>query len=188
AETQRHIFDPFFTTKESGKGTGLGLSISRTIVAQAGGHISVRSTPGAGATFDVLLPEWSAEAPQTSDAAPTVSRGTETVLVIEDDEAVRNSVRRVLTDQGYRVLTASDGREALALCRNHRGHLDLVLTDVIVPGRSGPELAREVCKESAGTRALFMSGHVDHALLKSDALIEAANFIRKPFLPEALAK
>jgi CheY-like chemotaxis protein len=189
AETKRRIFEPFFTTKEIGRGTGLGLSTCYGIVKQSGGYIWVYSEPGHGTVFKIYLPR--------VDATPEVARkrsttidlsGTETVLLIEDDERVRGAVSRMLEVRGYRVIVARSGLEAIALAKRYDGKIDLVLSDVIMPGASGPEVVQQLRESDSGVRALFMSGYTDHAILRAGSLQAETNFIQKPFAPEALAK
>jgi two-component system cell cycle sensor histidine kinase/response regulator CckA len=187
-ETQARIFEPFFTTKSTGKGTGLGLSTVYGIVKQSGGHIEVRSTPGRGTTFEVYLPEVLGPAP--SRAAPEreqdAPRGSETVLVAEDEDAVRMIVRRVLRDQGYHILEARDGEEALALHAAHRDAIELVVTDVIMPRMGGRELARRLGAIDPGLPVLYMSGYTDDRTLQNAGLEPGAAFLAKPFATEAL--
>ncbi|MEZ4405524.1 MAG: ATP-binding protein, partial [Polyangiales bacterium] len=187
-EVQARLFEPFFTTKEQGKGTGLGLSTAYGIVKQSGGHISVYSEVGHGTVFRVYLPR--------VDARPETARrsdigqpgGTETILVVEDDERLRAAVTRILSGKGYRLLVAGDGASALKLLGEHEGPVHLVLSDAIMPGMSGPEAVREVQRCSPETRALFMSGYTDHAVLREGALQSRVNFIQKPFAPHALLR
>jgi two-component system cell cycle sensor histidine kinase/response regulator CckA len=191
AETKRRLFEPFFTTKEQGKGTGLGLSTCYGIVKQSEGCIWVYSEPGQGTAFKVYLPVAPAEAGGTSidTAAQTaLARGKETILVIEDEAQVRAMVRRILTSRSYEVLEACDGEEAIAIAADHTGMIDLVLSDVVIPGLSGPEIVQEVERHRGRTPALFMSGYTDHAVLRDRILSAGANFIQKPFSPAVLAK
>jgi PAS domain S-box-containing protein len=189
ADTKRRLFEPFFTTKERGKGTGLGLSTCYGIVKQSGGWIWVYSERGQGTVFKVYLPVASADSARVSSiAAPVPSaKGHETVLVIEDDAQVRSMVRRILASNSYDILEARDGGEALALAHNHHGRIDLILSDVVIPGLSGPEIVQQVQHEHGSTRSLFMSGYTDHAVLRDRILAAGANFIQKPFAPAALA-
>jgi PAS domain S-box-containing protein len=190
ANTKRHLFEPFFTTKERGKGTGLGLSTCYGIVKQSGGWIWVYSEPAQGTVFKVYLPVASGDAAaMPGDAAvhATPAKGHETVLVIEDDAQVRAMVRRVLTSRSYDILEARDGEEAVAVAKSHAGAIDLILSDVVIPGISGPEIVQQVQQHRGGTRSLFMSGYTDHAILRDRILAAGANFIQKPFAPAALA-
>ncbi len=189
AQVQAHLFEPFFTTKEPGKGTGLGLSIVFGIVKQSGGCIGVRSQPGQGTTFEIVLPAADdAAEPSTgmAEIAP-LPRGTETVLLAEDEDALRKLAERILHDRDYRVLTARDGAEALVIARR-AGRRDLVVTDVVMPGLRGPELVARLREERPGLRALFLSGYVDGAT-PADAELEPGDaFLPKPFTPDALSR
>jgi PAS domain S-box-containing protein len=189
AETQAHVFEPFFTTKAVDKGTGLGLSTVYGIVKQSEGDVVIESVPGEGATFRVYLPRVTAEA----DADPgnprvNLPRGTETVLVAEDEEAVREVARELLTLCGYTVLEARNGREALAIGRDHEGLIHLLLTDVVMPLMSGTELAQQLTALRPATRVLFMSGYTDdNAALRRVSASENP-LLEKPFSTEALAR
>jgi two-component system cell cycle sensor histidine kinase/response regulator CckA len=189
AETQRRMFEPFFTTKERGKGTGLGLSTCYGIVKQSAGHIAVESELGRGSRFKVYLPRVG-EQPEGARAAERepAHGGHETVLLAEDDDGVRSAVSRILAARGYNVLLARDGCEALAAAQLHEGPIHLVLSDVVLPGYSGPEIVGHLRDNAIGARALFMSGYTDHALLRDGVPRPDVNFIAKPFAPEALAK
>ena len=183
---QARIFEPFFTTKGVGKGTGLGLSVVHGVVKQAGGSVEVESTVGTGTTFTVLLPA-AAEAagPAAAGAAQVAPRGTETVLLVEDEEAVRSLVRVVLEGQGYEVLTAGDGQEALRLVRAHDGPIDLLVTDMVLPGMSGREIAEAAHGVLPELRVLFMSGYTDDSLNRHGLEAAVDQFIQKPFTPLA---
>jgi two-component system cell cycle sensor histidine kinase/response regulator CckA len=190
ASTKRHLFEPFFTTKERGKGTGLGLSTCYGIVKQSGGWIWVYSELGQGTVFKVYLPVAAPDAaalPGTTAEHASAANGHETVLVIEDDAQVRTMVRRILTSHSYNILEARDGDEAVAVAKAHAGAIDLILSDVVIPGVSGPEIVQQVQRHRGGTRSLFMSGYTDHAVLRDRILAAGANFIQKPFAPVALA-
>jgi two-component system cell cycle sensor histidine kinase/response regulator CckA len=191
ADTKRRLFEPFFTTKEKGKGTGLGLSTCYGIVKQSEGCIWVYSEPGQGTAFKVYLPVAGAEAGGTAidtAAHAALARGKETILVIEDEANVRAMVRRILTSRSYEVLEACNGEEAIAIAADHAGMIDLVLSDVVIPGLSGPEIVQEVERHRGRIPALFMSGYTDHAVLRDRILSAGANFIQKPFAPALLAK
>jgi CheY-like chemotaxis protein len=189
AETRRRIFEPFFTTKEKGKGTGLGLSTCYGIVKQSGGCICVYSEVGHGTVFKIYLPRVDArpDVDVRKPVAPAELRGNETILVIEDDSMVRSAVGRMLTEQGYKVLSAGDGYRAFAIAKLHEKPIELVLSDVIVPGLSGPEAVSRVQQCCPKTKSLFMSGYTDHAILRNGVLEAGMNFIQKPFSPHALA-
>ncbi len=186
AETQSHIFEPFFTTKEQGKGTGLGLATVHGIVSQSGGSIFVYSEPGHGSTFKVYLPrvDQAAESLDVTPAPPSIEGGGETVLLVEDDKAVRESVGQTLERRGYRVLRAPDSAVALELAA--AGRPALLLTDVVVPGMTGRELARTLTARYPSLKVLFMSGYTDDAILQHAVLEEGAPFIQKPFTSDAL--
>ncbi len=190
SETQKHIFEPFFTTKEKPHGTGLGLATVYGIVSQSGGHIFVASEPGRGSTFAIYLPrvEEIASAAGAPAAQAAVRRGSETILLVEDEDAVRGLTRRCLESSGYTVLQASSAEEALPIAARHAGRLDLLLTDVIMPGASGPELARRLLELRPGTRVLYVSGYTDASMASQGALDNGAFFLQKPFTPETLAR
>ena len=188
AETLSHIFEPFFTTKGE-KGTGLGLATVYGIVAQCGGHIDVMSEVGQGTTFKIYLPRIVASHQEEVTSAPCGGAygGTETILVAEDEPLVRELIREVLQRQGYAVLEASNGVEALEVARRHAGPIHLLLTDVVMPQMNGTELAAELRSVRPETKVLFMSGYSSRAG-RSLALLESpAMFLTKPFTPEALA-
>jgi CheY-like chemotaxis protein len=187
-ETRRRVFEPFFTTKETGKGTGLGLAMVYGIVTQSGGHITVASDLGRGTTVSIFLPLIEEDLPSGVLVAelPVMSQGTETVLLVEDEPTVRRIARRALFDRGYRVIEAEDGVTALEVARTHRGLIDLLLTDVVMPRMSGPELAAELQRELPGLRVLFMSGYARDAF-DGGALGADVNFLAKPFTPDRLA-
>jgi PAS domain S-box-containing protein len=190
AETQAHIFEPFFTTKEVGKGTGLGLATVYGIVKQSGGSVQVYSEPGKGTTFKVYLPriDQAAEviAP-TNVPVDELSRGSETILLAEDEEAVRSLVRGVLESTGYRVLETKGGNEALEIGERHRKHIHLLLTDVVMPQMSGAELVKHLAPLHPETKVLYMSGYTDHAVVRHGLLDSSTAFLQKPFTPDALA-
>ena len=188
SETQRHIFEPFFTTKDVSKGTGLGLATVYGIVKQSGGSIWVYSEPGAGTTFKIYLPrvDEGVEADGSPEAHTTGARGSETVLLVEDDHAVGAFARDVLEECGYRVLAADDPAEALRLCENHDGPLHLLLTDVVMPRMNGRQLALAAAELRPEMRVLYMSGYTDDAVLRRGLLDPDLPFIQKPFSPDAL--
>ena len=189
AATQQRIFEPFFTTKVKGKGTGLGLSTVYGIVRQSGGHIDVRSAPGRGTTFEIILPQVAATVPPKAEHImhKALPRGTETVLVVEDEDAVRLIVRRVLRDQGYEILEARDGNEALRVCAQKGDAIDLVLSDVIMPGMGGRELSRSLAASRPGLPILFMSGYNDDGELAGSGADLGTGVLAKPFTAETLA-
>jgi two-component system, cell cycle sensor histidine kinase and response regulator CckA len=189
AATRVRIFEPFFTTKEVGKGTGLGLATVYGIVQQSDGAIQVESAPGRGATFRIYLPRVEpVAATGGAVAAPAkAAAGRETLLVVEDEHAVRTLEAEVLTGHGYRVLVAGDAQEALALEERCEETIALLVTDVVMPGRSGRELAREFVRRRPGTRVLFVSGYANDAFAQGGLLEAGSCFLQKPFSPESLA-
>ncbi len=188
-EIQAHIFEPFYTTKEVGQGTGLGLSTVYGIVAQTGGTIEVESAPGRGSTFRIVLPcVAEGERPASAAAAGSAPRGEETVLLVEDEAAVRSLMADVLQRSGYRVLAASGGDQALALAAAEAGRLDLLVSDVVMPGMGGRELARRLVLERPDLKVLYVSGYADEAQGRRDGRIERGAFLQKPFTPVGLAR
>jgi len=190
AETKRRLFEPFFTTREMGKGTGLGLATVYGIVKQSGGFIWVESEPGRGTTFTLQLPrvEGSADSPDGAPSAQQELRGTETILVVEDEAAVRAVVCRALRAHGYTVLEAEDAARALQLASPPDLHLDLLLTDVVMPGLSGTALAQRLLEERPDLRVVFMSGYTDEALGRHGVLEPGTRFIQKPFASDDLLR
>ncbi|HXV85935.1 MAG TPA: response regulator, partial [Gemmatimonadales bacterium] len=183
------IFEPFFTTKEPGKGTGLGLSTVYGIVKQSGGSLWVDSEPGLGTTFKVFLPPAAEVDEREGEAEVTpLPRGTETVLLVEDEAGLRNLARRALESAGYRVITAGDGVEALESVRAENGILHLLLTDVIMPRMSGRDLAAALSAERPDLRVLFMSGYTDDVIARHGVLEAGTNLLQKPFTTDRLVR
>ena len=192
-ETKARIFEPFFTTKVRGKGTGLGLATVYGIVQQTGGHIWPYSEPGQGTTMRVYLPRVGEPADPIEhpiETTPIALRGTETILLVEDEAPVRSITRQLLQRNGYTVLEASDGQTALALVdgAEHGTHVDLLLTDVIMPGMSGRELAAELMARRPALRVLFMSGYTDDAVVRHGMLEPGLAYLEKPFRPPTLLR
>ncbi len=190
AAIQARVFEPFFTTKEKSKGTGLGLATVYGIVKQSGGSIWLYSEPGKGATFKVYLPRVE-QAPSSVGLVPgavSVLGGSETILVVEDEEAVRRLTRRILEARGYRVLEAGNGAEALAAVREHGDAIHLLLTDLVMPDTTGADLAAKLQESRRDIRVLFMSGYTDDAAVRNGLLGPGHFFLQKPFTPDALAR
>jgi PAS domain S-box-containing protein len=187
--TLARVFEPFFTTKGE-KGTGLGLATVYGIVHGSGGHIEVASEPGRGSTFRIYLPQVEGRSVPGPAVAPSAElpHGRETVLLVEDEEAVRALARHVLRECGYTVLEAAEGEEALRVAAAHEGSIDLLATDVVMPRLGGRELAERLLPQRPGTRLLYMSGYANEALLQSGIAAGAAAFLQKPFLPHELAE
>jgi CheY-like chemotaxis protein len=189
-EAMAHIFEPFFTTKELGKGTGLGLATVDRIVAQSDGFIDVESEPGRGTTFHVFLPR-AHEAPPSpgSDPGPSGRRaGRETVLVVEDEEQVRGLASRALETVGYTVLEARDGEQALEVSARHPGPIHLLLTDVVMPGMNGQELAGRLLALRPGVKVLYVTGYVDDSVRFHAELKPGMATMPKPFTASSLAR
>jgi two-component system cell cycle sensor histidine kinase/response regulator CckA len=190
AATRARIFEPFFTTKEVGKGTGLGLATVYGVVQQSDGAIQVESEPGRGATFRIYLPRVKpvAVAGEVAAALEEAASGRETVLVVEDEKAVRALEAEVLAGHGYNVLVAGDAQEALAIEERCEGPIALLVTDVVMPGRSGRELVQEFARRRPGARVLYVSGYANDAFVGGGLLEAGTWFLQKPFSPEALAR
>jgi two-component system cell cycle sensor histidine kinase/response regulator CckA len=188
--TKARVFEPFFTTKEPGKGTGLGLATVYGIVKQSGGHIWLYAEPGKGTAFKIYLPRVDAplDAPVVASGPRGTVAGTETVLVAEDDELLRPLERELLTKLGYRVLDARDAAGALAVARGHEGEIHLLVSDVVMPGGGGFQLAQLLLAERPGLRVLYISGYTDEAVVRHGLLDRGLNFLQKPFTPAVLAR
>jgi two-component system cell cycle sensor histidine kinase/response regulator CckA len=191
AETRSHIFEPFFTTKETAMGTGLGLSMVYGIVKQSGGYIWVYSEPGEGTTFKIYFPqiEEAEDSALQRDDAGYLPRGTETILLVEDEQSVRDLTVRILSELGYTVIEASNGEEALQISSERaHGEIDLLLTDVVMPQMSGKLLTDMVKAARPGIKVLFSSGYTDNALVHHGSLEPGTAFLQKPFSPSGLAR
>ncbi len=187
-DVRARVFEPFFTTKGVGKGTGLGLATVYGIIRQAGGHVEVTSAPGHGATFRVLLPAASAEERPEAESLAPVGPGSETVLLVEDEEAVRRLALVALERRGYRVLAAGSAAEAMALATGHQGPLHLLLTDVVMPDMGGRQLAEALTARRPGLKVLFMSGYTDDTVLRDGLASADRSFLQKPFSVAALGR
>ena len=179
----QHVFEPFFTTKPTGEGTGLGMATVYGIITQAGGHAQIYSEPGLGTTFTALFPAVMQDVSSQAEVAAEVhrTRGGETVLVVEDEDALREVTRRILTSNGYRVLTASNGPDAIAIASAHSGGIDLVLTDVVMPQMLGKEVAERITQIRPGIRVLYMSGYAQPVLASQGSLDPSVRLVEKPF-------
>ncbi|HXJ78794.1 MAG TPA: PAS domain S-box protein [Candidatus Methylomirabilis sp.] len=188
-ETRSHIFEPFFTTKGPSQGTGLGLATVYGIVKQSGGNVWVYSEPGGGATFRLYIPRVDEEAESWGEPpTPSPAGGHETVLLAEDDASVRDVMAQALEQKGYQVLRASNGPMALELARAHRAHIDLLVTDLVMPDMTGRELATALLAERPGVRTIYMSGYADEAVVRHGVLERGLHYLQKPFAPVDLAR
>jgi two-component system cell cycle sensor histidine kinase/response regulator CckA len=188
--TQARIFDPFFTTKGAGKGTGLGLSTVYGIVEQSGGHIAVVSAPGQGATFTIFLPRHAgpgSAGPRQTDRR-SLPHGTETLLLVEDEAAVRSSARRLLERHGYTVIEARHGADALRIVEAGDRPIDLVLTDLVMPEMGGRELVERLRARQPSLKVLYMSGYSERTVTVDGVMPPATGFVEKPFTIEQLTR
>ena len=189
-EVQSHIFEPFFTTKEKGKGTGLGLATVYGVIKQSGGYIWAESEPGKGAKFNIYIPRVEGSEEEAQDSKEPVNRaeGSRTILLVEDEASLRKLTRNTLKEVGYTVLEAKDGFEAIETARHTDSVIDLLLTDVVMPGMSGHELAGKLAPERPGMRVLYMSGYTDGAIAAHGVLESGISILRKPFTREKLMR
>jgi two-component system, cell cycle sensor histidine kinase and response regulator CckA len=188
-ETQSRIFEPFFTTKEKGKGTGLGLSTVYGIVKQSGGYVMVQSEKGQGSTFQIYLPQVDGTAEYNSSPAPDATLGgSETVLLVEDEDSVRQLVRDTLEAKGYSVLEAKSGEEGLETVARHQGAIQLVITDVVMPGMSGRELVKKLAQTNPTTKVLYLSGYTEDTIVSDGSIESGTAFLQKPFSLQNLSR
>jgi len=189
AQTKARIFEPFFTTKPVGKGTGLGLATVYGAVKQSGGYIWLYTEVGQGTSFKIYLPRVDAVKPQAAASEATVLLdGSETVLVAEDEDAVRQIIEKALQARGYTVMVARDGNEALAIAGRHAGQIDLLVTDVVMPDMNGRALSERLTHVRPTIKTLYLSGYTDDAILHHGVLEEGVAFLQKPFSLGALAR
>jgi CheY-like chemotaxis protein len=189
-ETKTRIFEPFFTTKELGKGTGLGLSTVYGVVKQSGGYIWVYSEPGQGSVFKIYLPRVDGSEVQIRPAksAPELLAGTETVLLVEDEQSVRKLTRSLLEESGYTVLEAENGAHAVEIAKQHHGPIHLLLTDVVMPGMNGPAVADKILPIHSETKVLYVSGYSSSFGTQTGLVPAGANLFQKPFSRAALLR
>jgi CheY-like chemotaxis protein len=189
AATQARVFEPFFTTKGVGEGTGLGLSTVYGIIKQSDGYVWVYSEVGVGTTFKIFLPRIDEEAQHARKEGPgPLLRGTETVLLVEDEASLREMLREVLDANGYSVLVARDGAEALQIAAAHAAPIQLMVTDVIMPGMTGPKIVDLVAQTRPEVKVLYISGYSDEAVTRHGLIGPRRAFLSKPFAPEALLR
>ncbi len=188
AATSARIFEPFFTTKEPGKGTGLGLSTAYGIVKQSNGHITVYSEPGRGTTFRIYLPRTDADVAAASTKVDVAPRGTETVLLVEDDANIRELARELLEISGYIVLESVDVQDAVRIAESHQGDIHLLITDVVMPEMGGHVLANAVARCRPNIKVLYMSGYTDEAVIRHGVINPGTAFLQKPFTPGTLTR
>jgi CheY-like chemotaxis protein len=188
-ETESRIFEPFFTTKEKGKGTGLGLSTVYGIVKQSGGYIVARSELGSGTTFQIYLPRVEDPADPVAQASTAKSMGgSETILLVEDEASVRQLVRETLEAKGYTVLEAHDGETALRIALQHLAPINMLITDVVMPGMSGRELAQRICASDPDVKVLYLSGYTEDTIVHEGGLEPGTAFLQKPFTLQTLSR
>ena len=188
-ETQSRIFEPFFTTKEKGKGTGLGLSTVYGIVKQTGGYVMVQSEVGRGTTFQIYLPRTEAAAEQHAISVPdTASGGSETILLVEDEESVRQLVRDTLVSKGYQVIEGENGESGIAAAVRHKGKIDLVITDVVMPGMGGREMVKQLAHSRPDAKVLYLSGYTEDAIVSDGSIESGTAFLQKPFTLQSLSR
>jgi CheY-like chemotaxis protein len=188
-ETKAHIFEPFFTTKGAGKGTGLGLATVYGIVTQSGGHIEVDTGVGQGTSFRIFFPSVAGTSPsrKSNPNIRMAPQGKETILLVEDEEAVRNIAKLTLQSFNYNVLVAGNGKEAIQLCESMTQPIDLLITDVVMPEMGGRQVAERLAECRPGLKILYISGYTDDAVVRHGVFRSEVAFLQKPFTPTALA-
>jgi CheY-like chemotaxis protein len=188
-ETQSRIFEPFFTTKEKGKGTGLGLSTVYGIVKQTGGYVMVQSELSRGTTFHIYLPLTEAAAePHAMPAADTALGGCETILLVEDEESVRELVRETLVAKGYQVIEGENGEAGVSAATGHKGTINLVITDVVMPGMGGREMVKQLAQSRPAMKVLYLSGYTEDAIVSDGSIENGTAFLQKPFTLQNLSR
>jgi len=188
-ETQSRIFEPFFTTKEKGKGTGLGLSTVYGIVKQTGGYVMVQSELGRGTAFHIYLPLTEAAAePHAMPAADTALGGCETILLVEDEESVRQLVRDTLVAKGYQVIEGENGEAGVIAATRHKGRINLVITDVVMPGMGGREMVKQLGQSRPDMKVLYLSGYTEDAIISDRSIENGTAFLQKPFTLQNLSR
>jgi CheY-like chemotaxis protein len=187
-ETMTRIFEPFFTTKAVGRGTGLGLATVYGIVKQSDGHIAVESEPGRGTTFRVYLPTAAGDEAAPVPIETSTPKGTETLLLVEDDVPLRTLAREILEHQGYVVLEGEDPEDAIRIATEHAGPLHLVITDVVMPKMNGRVLVQTLQERRVNAKVLYMSGYTDDAIVRHGVLEPGTSFLQKPFTPGSLVR
>ena len=186
-ETKVHIFEPFFTTKPYGKGTGLGLSTVYGIIKQSEGFIWVESEPEKGCIFKIYFPRIEEEAKDlpAPDIEDKALRGNETILLVEDEDMVRELAVRILEEKGYKVLESSRGEKALEISKKHKNPIDLMITDIVMPGMGGKKLVQKIKQDRPRLKVLYISGYTDEIISQHGVLEEGTQFLQKPFLPQS---
>jgi len=184
--TMKRIFEPFFTTKEVGKGTGLGLASAYGVVKQHNGYVTVSSIPFKGTTFDIYLPLIDTPSPQEAPTTREIKGGAETILIVEDDRDVRNMLTKILGSHGYATIEAVDGDDAIGVFTTHREEIDLIILDVVMPGKNGAEALGEITRTDHSVKAIFVSGYTGDVVIEKGIQSESVDFLQKPLSVQAL--